>query len=138
MDNERELLTADEILGMDDIPVEDVVVPQWKNRTVKIRGLSAAAKNAYQASLVEITGTSRKVKLEHSTAKLLQKCIVNAQLQPIFTEAQILQLGTKSAKVLERLAQIANRLSGMDEGENDELLKNSDAAQTSDSPTVSH
>ncbi len=137
MENGHELLSADEILAMDDIPVEEVVVPEWKNRKVRIRGLSAAAKNAYQASLVETNGKSRKIKLEHMTAKLLVKCLVNAQLQPLFSEAQILQLGTKSAMVLERLAQIANRLSGMDDEENEAILKNSDAAQTSDSPIAS-
>lgn len=131
------LLSKDEILSMDDIPVERVVVPEWKNRAVMICGLTAAAKNSYQSSLIEINGKSRKVKLENSTAKLLQKCIVDAARQPLFSETEILRLGTKSAAVLERLAKIASRLSGMDEEENEQLLKNSEAAKSNDLPTVS-
>lgn len=137
MENGNELLTADEILGMDDIPTERVTVPEWKNRTVLVCGMTAAGKNAYQASLVEIQGKSRKLKLEHATAKLLVRTLVNAKREALFTESQIIKLSTKSAAVLERLAKVASRLSGMDEEENEAILKNSEAAQSDDSPTVS-
>jgi hypothetical protein len=134
MVNGDELLSKDEIFGMDDIPVEEVVVPEWGHRKVLVCGMTAAAKNAYQASLVEIKGTSRRVRMENATAKLLVRTIVNRQRQPIFTETDIERLGSKSAAALERLATVANRLSGMDEKENAELVKNSEAAQSGDSP----
>lgn len=129
-----ELLSRDEIFGMDDIRVEEVVVPEWKNRKVLVCGLTAAGKNAYQASLVEIKGTSRKVRMENATAKLVVLTVVDRQRQPIFKETDIERLGGKSAAALERLAKVANRLSGMDEQENAEILKNSEAAQSGDSP----
>lgn len=131
-----ELLSKDDIFGMDDIPVEEVVVPEWKNRKVLVCGLTAAGKNAYQASLVEIKGSSRKVRMENATAKLLVLTIVDRQRQRLFTETDIERLGGKSAAALERLARVANRLSGMDEAENAELVKNSAAAQSGDSPIV--
>lgn len=134
MENGEHLLSKDEILGMDDIPMEEVTVPEWKGRTVLVCGLTAAAKNAYQASLLEIKGSSRKVKMENATAKLLVRTLVNRQRQPLFTESDIERLGTKSAAALERLAEVANRLSGMNEQENAELVKNSAAAQSGDSP----
>lgn len=137
MENGEELLSKDEIFGMDDIPVEEVVVPEWKGRTVLVCGLTAAAKNAYEASLVEIKGTSRKVKLENATAKLLVRTVVNRQRQALFTEGDIERLGTKSAAALERLAKVAQRLSAMNQGEVEALVKNSEAAQSDDSPTVS-
>ncbi len=137
MEPSNDLLSKDDILGMDDIPVEEVVVPEWKNRRVLISGLTAAGKNAYQSSLVELQGKTRKLKLEHSTAKLLVRCLVDAKRQPLFTETDIIRLGTKSAAVLERLAKVASRLSGMDEQEQEALVKNSEAAQSDDSPTVS-
>lgn len=137
MEPSNDLLSKDDILGMDDIPVEEVVVPEWKNRRVLISGLTAAGKNAYQSSIVELQGTSRKLKLEHSTAKLLVRTLVDAKRQPLFTETDIIRLGTKSAAVLERLAKVAGRLSGMDAQEQEALVKNSDAAQSGDSPTAS-
>ncbi len=137
MENGNELLSKDEILGMDDIPTEEVLVPEWKNRKVLVCGLTGAGKNAYQASIMEFQGKTRKAKLEHSTAKLLVRTLVDRNRQPIFSETDILKLGTKSAAVLERLAKVASRLSGMDEEENEQLLKNSEAAQSVDSPSVS-
>lgn len=137
MEPSNDLLSKDDILGMDDIPVEEVVVPEWKNRKVLISGLTAAGKNAYQSSIVELQGASRKLKLEHSTAKLLVRTLVDAKRQPLFTETDIIRLGTKSAAVLERLAKVASRLSGMDAQEQEALVKNSDAAQSGDSSTAS-
>jgi hypothetical protein len=129
-----EYLSKDDILGMDDIPTEEVTVPEWKGRKVMVCGLTAAGKNAYEASLVEIKGNSRKVKLENALAKLLVRCLVNRQRQPLFTETDIERLGTKSAAALERLARVAQRLSGMSQADVEELVKNSDAAQSGDSP----
>lgn len=137
MENGEEFLSKDEIFGMDDIPTEEVAVPEWKGRKVLVCGLTAAAKNAYQASLFDIRGNSRKIRMENATAKLLVRTIVNRQRQPIFTETDIERLGTKSAAALERLVKVANRLSGMDAEENAAILKNSEAAQSDDSPTVS-
>lgn len=137
MDNGQSLLTKDEIFGMDDIPVEEVVVPEWGNRTVLICGMTAAGKNAYEASLVEMKGTTREVKLENATAKLLVRTMVNRQRQPLFTESDIERLGTKSAAALERCAQVAQRLSAMKQEEVEALVKNSEAAQSDDSPSVS-
>jgi len=137
MDNGDELLSADEILSMDDIPTEEVAVPEWQGRKVLVCGLTAASKNAYEASLVEIKGQSRKMRLENATAKLLVRTLVNRQRQPIFTEAQIERLGTKSASALERLSKVAQRLSGMTQAEVEEIVKNSDAAQSGDSPIAS-
>lgn len=137
MVNGDHLLTADEILAMDDIPTEEVVVPEWQGRTVLVCGMTAAAKNAYEASLVEIKGSTRKVRMENATAKLLVRTIVSRQRQPLFTESQIEKLGTKSAAALERLAQVALRLSSMRVQDVEDIVKNSDAAQSDVSPSVS-
>lgn len=137
MDSAKDFLSKDEILAMDDIPTEEVIVPEWKNRKVLISGLTAAGRNAYQASLTEMHGNKQKLKLEHATAKLLVRAIVNEKRQPIFTETDIIRLGTKSSAVLERLAKIASRLSGMDEEVAAQTAKNSEAAQSDDSPIAS-
>lgn len=137
MESGTPLLSKDEILDMDDIPIEEVVVPEWKNRTVLVCGMTAAGKNAYQASLVEIKGKSHTVRMENATAKLLVRTLVNRQRQTLFTETDIERLGGKSAAALERLAKVANRLSGMDQAEVEALVKNSNAAQSDDSPSVS-
>lgn len=131
------LLTKEQILAEQDIPIERVSVPEWGGGEVIICGLSAAAKNLYQQSLIEIRGKSQKLRMENATAKLLVLTIVDEQKTRLFTETDIEKLGTKSAAALERLVKVANRLSGMDEAENEAILKNSDATQSDDSPIVS-
>lgn len=130
-------LSRDEIFGMDDIPVEAVLVPEWGNKTVWVCGLTGAAKDAYSASLVEFRGESRKLRLENATVKLVIRTACDASKKLLFSEGDIERLGTKSSAALERLAAVARRLSGMDKKELEELVKNSDAAQSGDSPTVS-
>lgn len=130
-------LTREEILGMEDILVEEVTIPQWKNRTVMVCGLTAAAKNQYQQSLVEMRGTSQKLRLENSTAKLVALTVVNKERQRIFTERDIEKLGTKSAAALELIVEVANRLSGMTKKEVEDLVKNSEPSQSDDSSSVS-
>ena len=132
-----EFLSKEDILGMDDIPIEEVCIPEWGGRKVLVCGLTAAGKNAYEASLFEIKGNSRKVRLENATAKLLVRTLVDPARKTLFVETDIERLGTKSAVALERLAKVANRLSAVTADEVEALVKNSEAAQSDDSPTDS-
>ena len=132
-----ELLSKDDILGMDDVPVEEVIVPQWGGKKVLVSGFTAAGWNAYQAAVTEIKGATRKAKLENSTAKLVQRTVITRERKLVFSEADIEKLGTKSSAALELLARVALRLSGQGDQEIEALVKNSDAAQSGDSPTAS-
>lgn len=130
-------LTRDDIFGMDDILFEPVQIPEWGNRTVYVCGLSAAAKNQYQQSLVELKGTTRKLRMENATAKLVVLTTVNQERQRLFTDRDIEKLGTKSAAALERIIEVANRLSGMTPKDVEDLVKNSEPSQSDDSSSVS-
>lgn len=132
-----DLLSKDEIFALDDVPVEEVVVPQWGHRKVLVSGFTAAGWNAYQAAVTEIKGGARKARLENATAKLVQRTVINRHRQLVFSEGDIERLGTKSSAALERLAAVALRLSGQGAQEIEALVKNSEAAQSGDSPTVS-
>ena len=130
-------LTREEIFGMEDILVEEVTIPMWHNRRVLVCGLSAAAKNQYQQSIVEMKGGTQKLRLENSTAKLVALTVVNKDRQRIFTERDIEKLGTKSSAALELIVEAANRLSGMTKKEVEDLVKNSEPSQSDDSSSVS-
>ena len=130
-------LTREEIFGMEDILIEEVTIPMWGNRTVYVCGLTAAAKNRYQQSLVDMKGTTRTLRLENSTAKLVALTVCNQDRQCLFTERDIERLGTKSAAALELIVEVANRLSGMTQKEVADLVKNSEPSQSDDSSSVS-
>lgn len=132
-------LSRDEIFGMDDIPCEDVTIPEWGGRVVCVCGLTAAAKNLYQQSIVDMKGMARKLRLDNSTAKLVSLTVVNNRTERklLFTERDVERLGTKSAAALERILEAANRLSGMTAKEVEELVKNSEPSQSDASSSVS-
>ena len=103
MDNSNGHLSREAIFAADDILTEDLYIPEWKG-TVTVCGMTGAAKDAYEKSIVDITGGRTTVNRDHLRAKLLIRTVVNESRQPIFTEADIIKLGTKSASVLDRLS----------------------------------
>ncbi|MCS6289432.1 MAG: hypothetical protein H8K10_10690 [Nitrospira sp.] len=135
MENGTQLLSKDAILAADDILTETVYVPEWKGSVI-VCGLTGAAKDAYDKSIVEVKGNKRTVNLDHVRAKLLVRTLVNEQRQPLFLESDIIRLGTKSAAVLDRLCAIAQRLSGMRAEDAEELKKTSETTQNADSDSA--
>lgn len=129
------LLSKEAILAVDDILTETVEVPEWGGSVI-VCGLTGTAKDAYDKSIIEIKGTKRTVNLDHARAKLLVRTLVDANRQPLFTESDILTLGRKSAAVLDRLCQVAQRLSGMRAEDAEELKKTSAPIPSDDSPSA--
>ncbi|MFD0344006.1 hypothetical protein ACFVH0_35970 [Streptomyces sp. NPDC127117] len=111
------LLTKTQITEADDRSWEDVPVPEWGG-TVRVLGMSGTERNAYQASVVVIgtNGKPQRVNLDDQLAKMVAKCIVGEDFERLFTDKEVKELGKKNGAVLDRLADIAKRLSGLSEG----------------------
>lgn len=111
------LLTADQIGAADDRRHEDVPVPEWGG-DIRIQSMSGTDRNSYQSETVIIgaNGRPKGVELRDQYARLLARCIVDEEGRRLFvTEKQIKALGAKDASVLERLAKVAKRVSGLGE-----------------------
>jgi len=108
------LLTAAEILAAVDIQEEIVAVPEWKG-AVRIVGLTGHERDRYEAWILQGKGKNKDVNLTQSRAKLVMLCARDAEGQRLFDEAQVIALGKKSALALQRLFDVAARLSGLDE-----------------------
>lgn len=120
-------LTAEEILAIDDIPSQDVVVPEWKNATVRVVGLNGKDASDFSSKLVEVDGKGKitAIKLDGFLPELLSKTLHNLNGERIFkTEEQVKALGLKSAAVLKRLGDVASKLSGLDEQAAENAEKN--------------
>lgn len=136
-------LSRDAILGVNDLQVEKVFVPEWGDEVI-IRGLTGEELDAYQGSRRQIrnAGTPQAEVVfiqDNARAGLLVKCIVDENGDRIFTDQDAGLLGMKNGKVLDRLYDVATRLSGMSDDEAEEMEGNSvraseDAASTSFSP----
>lgn len=96
------------ILSAEDIPHEDVEVPEW-GATVRVRGLTAVAATRFSLGLENETIT-----LEEMVPSLLLLTLYDpATNEPIFTDGDLAALTRKSGQVLTRLFPVAQRLSGL-------------------------
>jgi len=126
-----DLLTRDAILTADDLKIDVVEVPEWGG-AVRVRGLSGAERDAFEASVVDLSSNGRRapvMNLVNLRAKLAARCIVDENGARLFEDADIVALGRKSAQALQRVFEAAQRLSGLTARDVEELEKNSAAGQ---------
>jgi len=116
-------LNRDEILGINDLPTEDVFVPEW-NTWVRVRGLTGAERDQFEQSIVETRGKNTKVNLRNIRAKLVVLCCVDEQGNRIFRDEDAEVLGRKSAVALNRVFEVAQRLAGLRPEDVEELAGN--------------
>lgn len=131
-----QLLTRDAILGASDITSEEVHVPEWGG-TVRVRGLTASQRDKFEAESITSNGKDSRVNYANIRARLVALAIVDENDAPIFNAADVKALGEKSAQALDRIFDVARRLSGIGEQDVEELGKRSDATANGDSPSVS-
>ena len=106
------LLSAEQIVKADDRKHEDVHVPEWDG-TVRVRGLSGEDRDAYEAEFVDAKGKPATQRLRNIRAKLLVKCLVDEDGNRLFADNQAKALGAKNGAVVDRLFDVARRLSGI-------------------------
>ncbi len=109
------LLSAEQIEAADDRTHEDVPVPEWGG-TVRVVGLSAADRDAYEAAFVDAKGKPAVQRLRNVRAKLLVKCLVDEDGNRLFSDDKAKALGQKNGAVVDRLFDVARRLSGIGQG----------------------
>ena len=121
-------LSKSDILEAKDIESEVVKVPEWGGE-VRVDGLSLADKDQWTDSIM----SDGKVNMIGATARLCALCIRGEDGKPLFTMKDITALSKKSAAALDRIFQVAQKLSGIGQDEIEETVKNSEKTQTDDS-----
>ena len=120
-------LGRDAILAIDDLPKEEVYVPEWKT-WICVRALTGAERDAFESSVVEQRGKSTKMNLRNIRAKLVALTAVDEEGKRLFTDDDAALLGKKSAAALDRVFDVAQRLSGLRQEDVEELAGNSEGA----------
>ena len=118
------------ILSKQDIQTEKVHIPEW-DTDVYIKGLTGTERDSYEASLFTVTESGKKVDVKMNRAnvraKLLVKTICDEDGSRVFSDADVEALGSKSAAALDKLFEVAQRLSGLSDKDVEELEKNSNS-----------
>ena len=126
------MLTKAQILEAKDIQSEKVKVPEWGG-DVMVYGLTSGEKDIYQEGMIS-SDKKKPVSLKDATARLCSMCIRDAKGTPLFTLHDVTSLTNKSAIALDRVSDVAQRLSGMGKDDMEEMVKNSETIQNADSP----
>ena len=127
-------LTRDAILRADNLKTEEVKVPEWIDpetgaEAVLVQELRGRDRDEWEASLTVQRGGQMVPDTANMRAKLAARCIVDPDSrQPLFTQQDVAALGELSAGALDRVFDVAARLSGLNQNALEELAKNSDPA----------
>jgi len=130
-----DFLTREQIMAMPELTVEIVEVPEWGG-AVRVKALSGAERDRYEASLTQLKGKKLEFRLANVRARLAAMTIVDEAGKPIFDAADVAELGRKSAKALDRIFTVAMRLSGLRDEDIDELTENFPEGQSGDSTSA--
>lgn len=125
-------LTKKDILDIDDLKTEDVDIPEW-NGTVKVRTLTGIERDELEAAVVQPGG---KRNLDNLRAKMVALSVVDDEGKRMFSFDEAIKLGHKSARALDRLFSVAQRLSGFSKQDVDGLTKDLSEGQSEDSTSA--
>lgn len=117
------MLNRDQILGADDRKTEIVKVPEWGG-DVTVKGLSGKQRDAFESGCVVRKGKKVEQNLANIRARLCVLCIVDEDGKRILNDKDISLLGDKSGSALDRVYDVASKLSGLSAEDVDELAKN--------------
>lgn len=106
------MLTRDQILAADDLKFEVVEVPEWGG-SVRVAAMSGAQRDRFEMSIV----VNGKPDATNARAKLVAASVVDESGVPVFTLEDIEALGRKSSAALNRIVDVARRLSGIGQDE---------------------
>lgn len=118
------LLNRDQILAAEDLKRETVSVPEWGGE-VLVSAVTGDARDELETHMFA-SGKSAEQRMKSFRARIAALCIVDETGNLLFTEADIEKLGRKSAKALQRVVRVAERLNGFSAAEVDDITKNSE------------
>lgn len=136
-------LSRDDILKAEDSAPVEVHVPEWGG-SVLVRGMTGKERDAFEASMSlqpdrrgQVRPADPLARLVNIRAKIVVRCVVDDDGKRLFTEADVAVLGDKSAAALERVFEVASRLSGMGDKDMEEYAANFGRAGGDDSSSPS-
>lgn len=118
-------LSKQQILEADDLPREEVEVPEWGG-SIWIRTMTGVERDFFEQSVIgsHLNGNNRQ-NLTNVRARLVVLTAVDENGIRLFEEKDADELGKKSSAVLDRLFAVAQRLNGLSRDDIEELEKNS-------------
>ena len=116
------ILSREAILSAEDLTKELVPVPEWGG-DVYVRAMSGTERDKFESTIVEMRGKKQVFNSQDIRAKLCAVSICDEKGDRLFNDGDVKALGKKSAAALQRVFEVAQRLSGITEDAVDELTE---------------
>jgi L-ascorbate metabolism protein UlaG (beta-lactamase superfamily) len=116
------LLGKDAIFAADDIKSERVPIPEWGGE-VMVRGLTGNQRDAWEASMRVTRGKKTEMDMTNFRARLCVLCVVDETGQLVFHQGDVDDLAGKSGAALDRIYDVAARLSGISDTDVEDLTQ---------------
>lgn len=127
------LLSKQDIFDAQDHEFKVVPVPEWGG-DVRIRSLSGSERDKYESSLARMDKKGNMVPdMVNARARLVALTAVDGDGNRVFTDNDVLKLGTKSSKALDRLFEASSELSGISEQDMEKMVEGFDSDQSESS-----
>lgn len=123
MENKRKYGSKALILGAQDLPVEELEMPEW-GCWVRVKSLTASERDNFEADINRSNGRDVRINLHNIRAKLVAATLVDEEGRPLFSLADVEALGQKSARALDRIFTKAQEMAGMRKEDVEELAEN--------------
>ena len=118
------ILTRDAILSVPDLKTERIRVPEWGGEVI-VRSLTGGERTAYEAAVSRMDDKGNvRVNRGIVRARLVVLSVVDETGQRVFRDDDAAALNAKNAAAIERIFDVARRLSGMTPQDVEELEKN--------------
>lgn len=131
-------LTADDVLGVRDIKEEEVLVDEWGG-TMIVRALTSMAHEKLVQSCMEGPPKQRTFNMVGYQSRMVTLCCFNDHYpkgERIFSDAHAPLLAQKASGPVSRIAQVCQRLSGLDEEAVKKIRENLDQTPNDASPSA--
>lgn len=135
-------LNREAILKAAALKTEEVRVPEWLDPdtgadVVLVRELRGRERDEWEASLAVQRGKQMVPDVANMRAKLVARSIVDGpDGEPVFTQQDVAALGELSAAALDRVFEVASRLSGLNEAGLEEMGKASETVPGDGSSSI--
>ena len=107
------------------VPREDVPVPELgEGCVIPVWGMTAGERTRFEQGLLDKNGKQSAAKVQEVRARLLVACCRNDDGTPLFTMEDIAAIGQQRADVIERIVNVAQRLSGFSNADIEATAKN--------------
>lgn len=127
------LLNKQQIFDAQDHEFKEVAVPEWGG-DVRLRSLTGAERDKYESSLARMGKNGQMIPdMVNARARLVALTAVDENGNRVFTDQDVLKLGTKSSKALDRLFEQSSQLSGISEQDMEKMVEGFDNDQSESS-----